>query len=375
MERAILTRCSCGKELCFEPAEAGDLKRCPDCGTAVMVPLESEHQQPEAQVLKSPVRSGIATAPPQDVPVQFGAAVPSAYQPSGQVGQVGLLNLYGAIGSVAGVAAAGGVAGSAALLNLVHNLLPVFIFVMPLLILALLAVSPGVLGLIAGSVVKRGVIQARCRSSGMAGFTALLWTACGLLLCLAAGDLTTPVGESFLADRLLPFMRLMVGGSINFTWLQEPEPVNVPAWMIYSTLGASAVLGNLAAYGIADDAVRATPFCERCAKHLKMSTLKRISTVHTDDAVRAYRSLDDRTIREVPSCSRGFKNWVSVEAWSCSCRSAHFLELLGNAITEDRDGKQTKTNPVRIFSRTLTNEQVEILRRLHDEPELSRAHW
>ena len=298
----------------------------------------------------------------EDLPVSYGSAVPLAYCPAGNPGNTGTLFLYGLFGMVAGLAAGAGCAAGAALLNVVHNLLPVFIFVLPLLIIAFLALAPAVVGLTVGSVMAGGIKAARCRQPAMAGLVAGTCTLGALGLFLLIARLFTPPDESFFTDQLLPFVRLMIGGCVNFTWLEQPEPLNVPAWMIYGILGLSAGLGVLAAYGAADEKVRSMPFCEHCGHYLGTDTLWSIPSIQGVPTIEAFDLMDVEALLQIPRCNH-FRNRIDVDLWSCSCRSEHFLELVAHAIEPGKNGDEDKpSDPVRIYSRPLSAEEVDRMR-------------
>ena len=193
------------------------------------------------------------------------------------------------------------------------------------------------LGLTVGTIVSRGVTAAGCRSPLAAGLVALGWTCGGLVCTWFVAQGAVQGDESVLTDRLLPFVRMMVGGTINFTWLAEPSPVNVPEWLVFGTLGLSALLGVAAAYGAADDQVRAGPFCERCEKFLSTTTLWRISSTRGALARQVFQNLDVEAMRRLPCCGQGFKNWLTTELWSCPCATTHYLDVVGHSPAYDED--------------------------------------
>ncbi len=71
---------------------------------------------------------------------------------------------------------------AAVAVNVVHNLLPAFFFVLPLVIVGLMLIAPGVVGMTVGENVSKGVLGSKCRVPGQAGFIAFLSTVGGLVL-------------------------------------------------------------------------------------------------------------------------------------------------------------------------------------------------
>ncbi len=286
-----------------------------------------------------------------------------AYKPSGEPGQTSVLFLESVQGFLVGLFKGALLLALAVGLNLIHNLLPVFIFVMPVLIVGIMLAAPFVAGMTVGSNVGSVVAQARCRLPAQAGGIALIGALGGLVLFLTVAQLATSPGESFLFDWLLWFVRLMVGGSLGFTWLAEP--VSLPAaWegVILVLLGLSTFLGLVMAYRTAAEVVRSVPFCERCQKVLTPKHLWSVSPAQGERTMRALHSLDFEKISKIPRCT-SFDNFVSVDLWACSCDSTGFLELVGCGVepASGRDDEPTTQDPVRIFARTLTPEQVQRL--------------
>ena len=246
------------------------------------------------------------------------------------------------------------------MVNIIHNLLPFFFFLLPFVIVGLMLIAPGVVGMAVGDNVSKGVLGSKCRVPAQAGFIALLSTVGGLVLfVMIAQSFTTP-GESFLYDKLLWFVRLMVGGSVSFDWLAEPEAIgSAYEGIIFALLGLSAVVGAGLAYHTASETVRSVPFCELCGKHMEPESLWCLPPVHGPRAIQAFQSLNYKEIAQLPHCSM-FENFISVEVWSCTCDSKSILELVGHGVEPpEEDGDEPTTqNPVRIFSRPLTPEQL-----------------
>ncbi len=141
---------SCGEELEFDAAESGQLCRCPDCDTPFMLPYGAapagRDGEPAESVEESPSHHRHPAPLSDNVPMKFGSSVPSAYCPSGAAGDVGILFARGLVALVAEVAAGAGGAALAVVVNVIHNLLPVFIFVVPVLIVLILVAAPIVFG-------------------------------------------------------------------------------------------------------------------------------------------------------------------------------------------------------------------------------------
>ena len=327
---------------------------------------QPEHGTPPEQGLPAAQSSPPETVRPQetrrgeDVLVDYGPSVKLAYNPSGQKGKTFTLLLHGATGVLVGLFKAALVLAAAVVVNIIHNLLPVFFFVLPLVIVGLMLIAPGVVGMAVGDNVSKGVLGSKCRVPAQAGFIALLSTVGGLVLfVMIAQSFTTP-GESFLYDKLLWFVRLMVGGSVSFDWLAEPEAIgSAYEGIIFVLLGLSAVVGAGIGYHTASETVRSVPFCERCGKHLEPEALWCLPPVQGPRAVQAFQSLNYKEIAQLPTCSM-FENFISVEVWSCTCDSKSILELVGHGVEPpEEDGDEpTIQAPVRIFSRPLSPDQL-----------------
>ena len=292
--------------------------------------------------------------------MDYGLSVKLAYSPSGQKGKTSTLLLHGLTGLLVGLFKAALVLGAAIVVNIIHNLLPVFIFVFPLIIVGLMLLAPAAVGMAAGENVSKGVLESKCRVPGQAGFIALLSTVGGLVLfVIIAQSFTTP-GESFLFDKLIWFIRLMVGGSVSFDWLAEPEAIgSTYEGIIFVLLGLSALVGAGIGYHTASETVRSVPFCELCGKHMEPESLWLLPPVQGPRAVQAFQSLNYKEIAQLPHCSM-FDNFISVEVWSCTCDSKSILELVGHGVEPpEEDGDEpTIQDFVRIFSRPLTPEQL-----------------
>ena len=126
------------------------------------------------------------------------------------------------------------------------------------------------------------------------------------------------------------------------------------------SLGISALVGVLAAYGTADERVRSNPYCERCQKYMKKRTLW---TVHAVEAAHAFQALDYGRIGCLPFCMFSH-NHIAVDVWSCRCDKEHFLELTGQAAVPDENSTSgvKKKDPVRVYSRSLSTAQQERVR-------------
>ena len=296
----------------------------------------------------------------EDAFVDYGPSVKLAYTPSGQKGNPSTLLFHGASGFLVGLFKAALVLAAAVAVNIVHNLLPVFFFVLPLVIVGLMLIAPAFVGMAVGDNVSKGVLGSKCRVPGQAGFIAFLSTVGGLMLFVViAQGLTTP-GESFLYDKMIWFIRLMVGGSVSFDWLAEPEAIgSVYEGIILILLGLSALVGAGLGYHTASETVRSVPFCEACGKHMEPVPLWSVSPLKAQQAINAFQSMNYNEIAHIPQC-RMFDNFVSVDVWSCTCDSKSILELVGHGVEppEEEGDDPTVQDPVRIFSRPLTPEQL-----------------
>ena len=329
-------------------------------GTPVAVKNQSEEETREEPRF---YLDAIDSPRSEDMFVDWGSPVKMAYKPSGKPGQTSVLFLQSLLGFLIGLFKGAVLLALAVGLNLIHNLLPVFFFIMPVLIVGLMLAAPFVVGMTVGSNVGSVVAQARCRIPGQAGRIAVIGTLGGLILFLTVAQLATSPGESFLFDWLLWFVRIMVGGTLSFTWLAEPEPL-AAAWegVILALLGLSTILGLVMAYITAAEVVRSVPFCERCQKLLTPKYLWSVAPAQAERTMRALQSLNFEKISKIPRCT-SFDNFVSVDLWACSCDSAGFLELVGYGVepAKGRDDEPTTQDPARIFSRPLTPEQVQRL--------------
>ncbi len=326
----------------------------PEQGTPPAQGVPAEQSSPSETIRPEETR------PREDVLVDYGPSVKLAYNPSGQKGKTSTLLIHGATGVLVGLFKAALVLAAAVVVNIIHNLLPFFFFLLPLVIVGLMLIAPGVVGMAVGDNVSKGVPGSKCRVPAQAGFIALLSTVGGLVLfVIIAQSLTTP-GESFLYDKLLWFVRLMVGGSVSFDWLAEPEAIgSAYEGIIFVLLGLSALVGAGIGYHTASDTVCSVPFCERCGKQMEPESLWCLPPVQGPRAVQAFQNLNYKEIAQLPNCSM-FDNFISVEVWSCTCDSKSILELVGHGVEPpEEDGDEpTIQCPVRIFSRPLTPEQL-----------------
>ena len=156
---------------------------------------------------------------------------------------------------IAGYFVAGMCAGGAILVNVLHNLSPKFVFVMPLIVVAFMALTPAMFGVGVGSAVGYMAHLLNFRNIGSAFLVGLFWGVTGLACFPWLADLGTPPGTEFFDDILMPFVELMVGASLNFEWLAEPKPAQVPPWIVRSVFWGSGILGVLVACGNSVDIV------------------------------------------------------------------------------------------------------------------------
>ena len=300
----------------------------------------------------------------EDALVDWGPSVKLAYTPSGVLGSTSALLFSGATGLFVGLLKAAVVLAGALVVNVIHNVLPVYFFVLPLVIAGLMLLAPYAIGTGVGKHVAKGAVAAKCRMPLQAGAIAFLWTVGGLALFLFLGQSVMAPGESFLFDRVGLFVRMMVGGSLSFTWLEEPEAIGTTyEGIIFALLGISLLAGAIMAYHTASNMVRSVPFCEGCKKPMEPVSLYSISPSQSHRAILAFRSLHYKEINEIPCC-RMFDNYVSVDLWSCTCDSKAILELVGHGVelSEEDGDEPTVQAPVRIFSRPLTPEQAAQIR-------------
>ncbi len=300
----------------------------------------------------------------EDAQVDWGPSVKLAYTPSGKLRSTSTLLFSGLTGLFVGLLKASLVMGGALVVNVIHNLLPHYFFVLPVIIFGLMLLAPFAVGMGVGEHVAKGAVAAKCRMPLQAGMIAFLWTIGGLALFVFLGQSVMPPGESFLIDRIGWFVRMMIGGSLSSGWMEEPEPIGTTyETIIFVMLGLSVLAGAFVASHTASNSVRSVPFCESCNKPMDPVSLWSISPSHSHRAIQAFRSMHLKEINEIPCC-RMFDNYVSVDLWSCTCDSKSILELVGHGVElPEEDGDEpTVQDPVRIFSRPLTPEQTSQIR-------------
>ena len=287
---------------------AQDIDPAQDIPQAEDIPQAPE--TPPAQDVPAPMGPREESDRREDALVDYGPSVKLAYHPSGQKGNSSTLLFHGGTGFLVGLFKAALVLAAAVVVNIIHNLLPVFIFVLPLVIVGLMLLAPAAVGMSVGENVSKGVLDSKCRVPGQAGIIAFLSTVGGLMLfVLIAQGLTAP-GESFLFDKMIWFIRLMVGGSVSFDWLAEPEAIgSTYEGIIFMLLGLSALVGAGLAYHTASETVRSVPFCELCGKHMEPVSLFCIPPVQGPRAVQAFQSMNPSQISEIPHC-RMFNNFI-----------------------------------------------------------------
>ncbi len=351
---------SCGqenevvREFCWAcHTKLGDSKAGNSAGPQPEHSISQAHSVPPASVRPQETRGG------EDVLVNYGPSVKLAYNPSGQKGKTSTLLFHGATGFLVGLFKAALVLAAAVVINIIHNLLPWFVILLPFVIVGLMLIAPAAVGIAVGQNVAKSVLNSKCRVPEQAGFIALMSTVGGLILFLLIAQGLTAPGESFLFDKLIWFIRLMVGGSVSLDWAAEPEAIgSVYEGIIFVLLGLSALVGAGMAYHTASDTVRSVPFCEICGKHMEPVSLFSIPPVQGPRAVQAFQSMNPDQIAQIPHC-RMFNNFISVDVWSCTCDSKSILELVGHGVEppEKVGDEPTIQDPVRIFSRPLTPEQ------------------
>jgi hypothetical protein len=235
----------------------------------------------------------------------LGEGVKLAYTPSGESGDTTTLFLSGLIGFGVGLLKGAGLLALALVTNIIHNLLPVFIFVLPLIIVGFMLAAPFVVGMTVENYVGDAISSAGCRRPGQAGAIAVLCSMIGLIVFLVVAQLVTDPGESFMFDWLLWFVRMMVGGSLTFTWLAEPELLST-SWevIILALLGGSAALGVFSSYHTAANVVLSVPFCEQCKKNLIPENLWNVSPVQAERTIRAFQSMKYDELQKYRAAAR-----------------------------------------------------------------------
>jgi len=231
--------CGCGQELSLLDCTPGSLARCPDCNAPFVVPVDEE---PEEEIVDEPEEA----VEVEEDPFNFTDAI--------------LLWAFSGIpGLVAGYTMGALCAGGAILINVLHNLLPKFVFVMPMIIIAFMAATPAVFGIGVGMGVGYTAQLLKFRNVGAAFMVSLFWGIAGLACFPWLAELGTPKGTEFFGDILMPYVELMVGASLNFEWLAKPEPVDVEPWIVRSVIWGSGILGVLIACGKSVEIVEDRP--------------------------------------------------------------------------------------------------------------------
>ncbi|GIW80132.1 MAG: hypothetical protein KatS3mg105_1939 [Gemmatales bacterium] len=250
----------------------------------------------------------------------------SPTNPAALGGELSTLYLHAVGGIAAGYFGAAACAGAAYVVDLIHRHLPIYFFMVPLVVIGLLAVGPATYGFVVGSVTAMGAVAARHRDPASAGATGLAAALVGFGLFFPIASLATPVGQSFFPDILFPFVRTIIGGCFTFGWGAQPKPIHVPAWLIYAVLSGSLLLGLLVAYGIPDEKVRTTPFCEQCQSYLSMECLWEAPPGEHHHLCRALRLQDFAEMARIPFCT-GFTHRLAVELWQCECSRTALAEI------------------------------------------------
>ena len=357
--------CECGKSVPYWDELMGQRSTCPQCGTSFTFPLPG--QAPPAPVpmdmagqdepvpsAPSRIRTTEASST-EDQHYSFGESVESAYVPGGERGNRGMIFGHAVLGAVFGILAMAGLVVGSIILNVIHNILPVFIFLLPIVILGMVALAPAMVGMMVGNQVASVALDAKSRNPGHVGRVSCLTAVAGLAIIPVVGGIWALGGESFFDDLLLPFVRLMVGGSISFEWAEEPEPVNVPAWIIYGALGLSGLGGLAISYIKPSEAISWTPFCESCEKYKEIENLWKIPPSRAEVAARALEARDSVALGSIPYCTSRFKNRVCVELWACPCGDDTILELIyrSTIVPDDPEDKEEERDPVRLYSKSI----------------------
>ncbi len=396
--------CNCGKRYRITPQVVGKQFKC-QCGVMVAVPSQPPPTQPGPIPFQPKANTGIQQPPPpspgvspgiQATPpappqpssspgIQSGPGQPpsigpeasgalppvtnqpvdleykeSDYQPSGQVGNLGLLLVFGLLSVLGGTLTGFLCGGVGAGINYIHNLLPVYICIVPLVIIIVLAAVPAVVGFVCGAIMIAGIKPSQCRNGAVAGAIAFPCAVASILLLLLV--------SSFLFENgFVGFVRLMAGGIANRTWGNEYEPINVPAWLIYGIGGLSALLGFIGAAAGVSEEVKGLPYCETCQTYHTKQNLQKISSNHGQAMMEILERFEFNRMTTIPPCDPLQENRIEIDLWSCECGEEHYLELFNFWMHPAKDEKSqpSKGGPRRVFSIALDNDQARYVKSLH----------
>ena len=299
----------------------------------------------------------------EDRCARIGPPARSAYEPSGAPGRSAMLFLTGAWANLAALAVAAPCAAGVLMLDEAHRYVPGLSFAPPV-ILALALATAVLIGVTVGTLVARGVQPARCRQPHWAGFCAIFWTVVAFCLLPLVGQLLTSADQSFICEHLLPLARRAVIGTLELIGVQATGLSASHDWLACAGAVLCILAGAATACHMSQDRVRALPFCERCRTYHETQTLWQIPAIRADAALGAFDARDYDAIVRMPYC-RGFRHHLNVQVQACLCGAAPIVEIAASREHPGRWRQSTppQTQPVRIFSRTMTPEQTEHIRR------------
>ncbi|MGF1580352.1 MAG: hypothetical protein ACFCD0_13400 [Gemmataceae bacterium] len=281
--------------------------------------------------------------------VKYGESVPSAYEPSGEPGNLFILLAYGLFSLVVGALVGLLIGLVAAGINWVHSYLPFFLFVIPILVLIILAVNPIFVGMVTGGILQGGITPAKCRSPVVAGLVGFFTSVSALLLLWVCVELLTSRG-------LIAFVRLQVGGAFHFEFGPDFEPINVPAWVIYSILGITGLIGVIGATDSVKKSVQNVPYCEDCMMYMERRVLWSVSPKEYQEVRDALDAQDWDTAFQFAPWRRA-SYCVQLVLWLCDCDLEKYLEMYGRG----QDQNEAIKDDIRVFSMIVTEEETEML--------------
>lgn len=347
-EELKITCDQCGKSYRWKPELAGRRAKC-KCGAAIAFPesLPSDDLgEIELDTPAIPERQAFSMG--KDVPLDYMES-PSVYQPSGAMGNIGKVALSGLFSLGWGLAIGFGCGAVGAGINFLHNLSPVYIFIVPILVILLFLAAPALIGIAGGGAISQGAIHGHCRNPmailGMSFVTSIISLVTVIL-----------VANMILEDGLVGYVGYMVGGATNFEWTTKFKPVDIPAGWVYGILGVSGLIGTLlGGFGAMKD-VKDRPYCEACEEHHEKTTLWSIAPNHLLDIKEALSQNDLATLQQLPIST--LPNHVDVDLWCCPGEENQLVELFGHAVIPPKkaDEDPVVKDPVRVFSMAVSRE-------------------
>jgi hypothetical protein len=262
-------------------------------------------------------------------------AVESAYKPSGigtargnvlmVVFGLGAAILLGPLIYVAHVILAGIAAFLVGLNICLSSLAGMAIYFIGYVFAALIA------GALVGTAVGRGAISGKSRNAAAAKRIGLVLG----LLCFGGFVLTY-------------FAVLGMGEGLD-TWIDYLKM----AWNLFAVPGA--------AFMMADQAIKDTPFCEECREFMKKTELKN-RPIRQERSLLAVLSAGQlNRVSEFPP-DVGDKNYCKITVWSCNCdRGWGFVHMhtMQKRISVDKSGKRTENSQTRmVFSARFSRSEL-----------------